>query len=1555
MTKRGYVEWLQAERKKMLTSDLNCRDFSNLLIEIAEKINSSSTHFIFELIQNAEDNAYDEGVTPTLTFQFKHGIGTDSPSPRLVITNNERGFRQHQCDMDSNSKHVEGICRVGNSTKEKRFGYIGEKGIGFKSVFKVTHCPEVHSNGFHFRLPDAETDDIHIGYVVPHWVSPVPTHVLREETTIILPLDKTLSSAKEVVAMLRDFAPETILFLSILRKVCICIDGKERVIEKVCQQATCSPTPRTRQQQPQGHIAITGRHDSLTAPAEDYWVATLPFVVPEGFDLPDERKGIVKRDLTIAIPLKSSDEEHCGKLFAYLPVWDDAKPTGLPFLINGDFLLTSNREDLTGCPWNDWIRSQIPCAYVKALLSCLRSSLPLESRVCAYSSIPLVCHKPFLAPALDRIRSDLQTAPCVLTRSGGLQYARLCRFADKDWHDLLEASCNPPRNFMRQLVHPLVDTRYGEQLGETRGIGVRDLKGDDIRKCLRNTAWLERQSDQWLLRLYELLAKRKDLGDLTGIPLVPVRPQGAQGRLLPCDEGVSAYFEIDEDDRQVLSSAPTWLHALAPVEVVEPKFIGEIEGLPEEKRSTIRKWMVETVKVRTFKASEYWKRLLKGLGQSCEKLTPQQIVEATRFLLDRADGGWEYLPVILSNGRLVRLREVKKEAWSVEGCEPATIQSVVVPESYDPDTGWQHIWVTDEDRRHFVWLSDAYPADIVGEMEEQKIIDAYPSIQQRTVRRDRRSISEVSLTQHPPSSLQSPSVSWGLALAKWIGYRSARTPVDWPRGTNSNDFDVWKWDHALKSSKRICIVSPDIKWALDLVYAMKGETIHLLNKSQDFRSKCSALVDQLRTETWLPTTMGLKQPCEAYVDDPNIRDVLGDGVPYVVGTLRTEIVKLLRINTSTRVPDLVEELKRQSTNREDADQLAARIYRRLAAYDEAVTPGLVDSFRDNALLLTHQADNTTRWRTSGECVWADARDVFGDDFGYLGLEQEYRNLQSFFVDRLNVKPDIDVESYWQHWRQLQDSQRPIAEGKMAQVEHLYRKLRSKLETAVTSDVAWIKDFEAIAKPLATDRRFLPRGQVFCPDDGEYQRLFEGRVAYVWYPGVGTNEVPYKDWQGFCEKLGVQRLSRCVTTDLEDDPTVEQLPVHPLLTACAFEMIGAWLWNKLENSERDTAIELLHELMKCDVFRSTTVLRVRHTLIGTQEHASGMTTALRDRKSKKLLVHDERSDKHKRELARHLARRLHPGEGTDLAHWIEMVLGATNAERLADDNWDAPESVRARCHEKVTAEKGTDQGEEDCPPVSAEDQDQKHRSGPATNLDRSAPLGGPSPSPPTPSRRAEPATPSSTPMEAGAPCARNARIEAETLLPLAFSRSGEHSLAPDYEEPPTAGRSKNPDRRGKKLEEQYRERMANEPSREERLVPQTVQESSDPKVRGQLEKWYRGRCQICDGTFPKSDASPHFVAAYLIERQNARAVDDPGNAVCLCAEHSAQWRFAAKDTDLDVLQWVRDQSIPFPEGKDRAEIPMRIAGQDVRLKFCQDHLQALQKLLVAAADGASSTI
>ena len=125
----------------------------------------------------------------------------------------------------------------------------------------------------------------------------------------------------------------------------------------------------------------------------------------------EKRAGIESRTVSVAIPL--GPNVHEGKLFAYLPVWEG---TGLPFLINADFLLVSSREGVREDEaWNKWLRDCIAETYVKAFLSLLNAPvLPIDTKILAYGSIPLETHRSFLAPVIEPVRESLESQDCVL-------------------------------------------------------------------------------------------------------------------------------------------------------------------------------------------------------------------------------------------------------------------------------------------------------------------------------------------------------------------------------------------------------------------------------------------------------------------------------------------------------------------------------------------------------------------------------------------------------------------------------------------------------------------------------------------------------------------------------------------------------------------------------------------------------------------------------------------------------------------------------------------------------------------------------------------------------------------------------------------------------------------------------------------------------------------------------------------------------------------------------------------------------------------------------------
>ncbi|KAI3820645.1 hypothetical protein L1987_08193 [Smallanthus sonchifolius] len=200
-----------------LTEDLH-QAVKNLSAELYAK----DVHFLMELIQNAEDNEYPEGVDPSLEFVITSEDITNRAPATLLVFNNEIGFSR---------KNVDSVCSVGRSTKKglRKRGYIGEKGIGFKSVFLITSQPYIFSNGYQIKFNEKPCSQCNVGYIVPEWVNEDPTlsaikgmYVSASTlptTTLVLPLKP--EKVKPVKDQLSNVHPEVLLFLSKIKRLSV--------------------------------------------------------------------------------------------------------------------------------------------------------------------------------------------------------------------------------------------------------------------------------------------------------------------------------------------------------------------------------------------------------------------------------------------------------------------------------------------------------------------------------------------------------------------------------------------------------------------------------------------------------------------------------------------------------------------------------------------------------------------------------------------------------------------------------------------------------------------------------------------------------------------------------------------------------------------------------------------------------------------------------------------------------------------------------------------------------------------------------------------------------------------------------------------------------------------------------------------------------------------------------------------------------------------------------------------------------------------------------------
>ena len=157
-----------------------------------EDFYADKTHFILELLQNAED-------------ALKHGNHTDK-TIRFELRQDTLSLRHFGKAFDE--KDVKSICSISKSTKKLDSTTIGKFGIGFKSVYDFTNSPEIHSGEHHFQIKD---------YVHPFLVD-TDVDLKPDETLIRLPLNDA-QRAEIIKKGLTKLNKRTILFLRHIKTV----------------------------------------------------------------------------------------------------------------------------------------------------------------------------------------------------------------------------------------------------------------------------------------------------------------------------------------------------------------------------------------------------------------------------------------------------------------------------------------------------------------------------------------------------------------------------------------------------------------------------------------------------------------------------------------------------------------------------------------------------------------------------------------------------------------------------------------------------------------------------------------------------------------------------------------------------------------------------------------------------------------------------------------------------------------------------------------------------------------------------------------------------------------------------------------------------------------------------------------------------------------------------------------------------------------------------------------------------------------------------------------
>ena len=306
---------------------------------------NADDRFIYELLQNADDQP-EKGKTVSVILQLLKN--------HILFMHDGRAF-----DTDD----VDSICSIGDSTKRKDKEKIGYKGIGFKSVFSGSDTVIINSGNYSFAFDkyspiygEENTDNI------PWQLKPIwqeryryPKEIRdndsfwKERVGISLEVEENdITEYRMSIANIFSH-PIFLLFLKNIDKIAFNEGELHTNISKSKDGEIL-------------HIKRDGEVDSSWL-IKDY-VIPIPQEIREALqddrNVPEKLKESTLTQISFAAKVENGEISKMNNsvLYAYLPT--SVNDFDFPFIVNADFLLAANREQLhVKKIWNQFLFREI--------------------------------------------------------------------------------------------------------------------------------------------------------------------------------------------------------------------------------------------------------------------------------------------------------------------------------------------------------------------------------------------------------------------------------------------------------------------------------------------------------------------------------------------------------------------------------------------------------------------------------------------------------------------------------------------------------------------------------------------------------------------------------------------------------------------------------------------------------------------------------------------------------------------------------------------------------------------------------------------------------------------------------------------------------------------------------------------------------------------------------------------------------------------------------------------------------------------------------------------
>ncbi|MDA0525417.1 sacsin N-terminal ATP-binding-like domain-containing protein [Methanococcoides alaskense] len=1043
------------------------------LEELAVDLNTENTHFVLELIQNAEDNKYSDQVSPYIKFSIDEKI--------ILIQNNEVGF---------DKENVEAICDVRRSTKEKKDGYIGEKGIGFKSVFKISDEPHIFSNGFRFKFKSkAEVNNL--GFIVPYWLESIPQIISPECTNILLPIR---DDAKEGLIQFNDIDAHLILFLKKLKRIELInkMDESHILISKV---------------EKGNSIELKSSNDLY-----NYKVIRKTLKVPSNIQ-EEKRINVKKTEIILVFPVSMEEKPLIDnqKVFSYLPT----NEYGFTFIIQADFLLTANRESIIkNTVWNEWIRDNIHEVFLDSI-NYFKSKENLRTTFYKYIPLKDDIHDDFFSQTVEDLYYSLKGYECILTESGS--WAKPC--------DVLKI----PNKLKELISNEDLKKIYGKEIVSSNislntslavELEINSFSQNDFLEILNEENFIETKDDSWLVSLYKYLSENIDdfekLKKLSMFKLSDGTYSSSEDLTLFFylnKEGIK--YEFEEDLKNSIGILDSDLFKRIEQEKSIMDLFTELDVKNPDSYEIINNYILPLYK------NDNWKDKSGGV-----------LREHTKYIKDNINDYKSKTESLDYLKNTLLLKTVKtKEGVNYYSLPDKTYLPNIYSSKYDLNSLFLGI---DELNENFV---DSNYLQKELENYDNKIRDLNKKVEGRSktwMKKHKKEVKAINTELIQLTKLKNKIIS---------GWRSFFLEI----GVN-NSITV----NELSSSHESKEIDAIFKRLDNYDYSDKKETVHILfnifnnnwSKYKRFKfekyssSEYSSLFSRLRETAWIPTKNSTYlKPSEVFFDNVINKEIMGDKVDYLDSTIskspNNEFLNDIGIILSPSVNVVIDKLINLSENKHQDKELINNFYSYLNKHYKE-DPYLINrSFSENQIIFD---PDSNKYFSLNDVFWSNYSDIFGDTKCYL--QKNYSHFKSLFLEKLDIRTPSS-EDYAKRLIQLSKEEVSNDNNSIIKYDRIVKKiykilndeLNPEKNEIIISDADWWNEYDLENQYILWTNKncfWKNDADVFINDDDTIFSLFEDKenLAFLKIPNDS-----YPKFQYFIKTFNIQYASKSVQTEL----------------------------------------------------------------------------------------------------------------------------------------------------------------------------------------------------------------------------------------------------------------------------------------------------------------------------------------------------------------------------------------------------------------------------------------